>query len=157
MNKYPKLFPYKFRIAGIFLMIPAIFLSFIRFYVGEKPELLKLNVFAIYSSFVEIKYFSFVENNISDEICSLFLIMSIILIVFSQEKVEIEDLWMYRFYSMFSAVYVNIGFTILGVIFVFGIAFVKLLVLNIYLTPIIYFIIFKIKSRDLKKKISAKY
>jgi hypothetical protein len=155
MNKYPKLFPYKFKNAGFILLIPAIFITLIRFYVGEKPEYLKLNVFAFYSSFVETKYFSFIENNISDEICSLLLIGSIILIVFSKEKKEFNDLWQYRFSSLFLAVYANIGFAILSIIFVYGIAFIKLLVLNIYTTPIVYYIIFKLKSRDLIKQIPA--
>lgn len=156
VNKYPKLFPRKFRIAGIILFVPAILISIFRFQYGIKPDFLKLKVFTFYSSFVETKYFTLIENNLSDEICALILFASIILIVFSKEENEVDELWEYRFSSMFIAVYANIGITALSIILVFGLAFIKIIILEIYLTPIIYFIVFKIKSRDLKNQISTK-
>ncbi len=142
---HPFLFHHNFRIAGIILLVPALFFTFFRFYLGEKPEFLKQKILAIYSSFLEVKYFSIIENNLSEEICGLLIFLSLVLIVFSKEKKENENFWAIRYSSMFTAVYSNIVILVISILFVFGLAFVNILLLNMYLLLVIYFLVFKIR------------
>jgi hypothetical protein len=137
-NKHPFIFPHNFKIAGIVILIPALLFTFLRFHLGIKPGFLKQKVFAFYSSFLETKYFSFIENNISEEICAVLLLVSLVFIAFSYEKNELDEFWNIRFKDLFTALYINIIFILISIIFIFGLAFMKILILNIYSTLIIY-------------------
>ena len=151
---YPFLFHSNFKVAGIILLVPALFFTFFRFYLGEKPEFLKHKILAIYSSFLETKYFTLIENNLSEEICGLTLLISLVFIAFSKEKNENESYWQIRLNSVFLALYLNILFLLLSLLFVYGLAFVEILILNMYLFLIFYSVIFNYKLKKEGKAIS---
>ena len=82
------LLPYKFKyIAYISLLIGFIF-YIIRFTLGIKLSLLDCNVFAIYSDYFQKKSFTFVQNNLSEEIIVFFFFLGVNLLAITQEKIE---------------------------------------------------------------------
>lgn len=145
------LLPYKFRIAGIALLIPAITLIIIRFYFGLKLDLFTFKVFAIHSSYLDSKSFQLIDNHFSEEIGGVLLLISLVFICLSKEKNDSEKFNELRLKSFITAIYINSVFLIVGFLFVFGFGFVKILIVNIYLPFILYFLFFQ----HLKYKINS--
>jgi hypothetical protein len=151
------LLPHRCRIAGWILFIPGLILSILRFYFGMKPASLEVKVFAIYSSYLNTKYFTFITNNISEEIAGLMLITGLFLMAFSKEKKDIEEqfeenqLLSIRFNSLLKAFYINYILTVLSILFIYGIGFITIMMLNLVSVFIIYLIIFKIQINHHKR------
>jgi hypothetical protein len=137
------LLPYKFKLAGIALLVPAITLIIIRFYFGVKLDLFTFKVFALHSSYLNLKSFQLIDNHFSEEIGGILLLISIVFICLSKEKNESEKLDELRLKSLITAIYVNTIFLILCFLFVFGFGFVKILIVNIYLPFILFFLFFQ--------------
>lgn len=133
-------------VGGIFLGI-GIALAVVRFSCGIKPEFLHVSVFSIYSTFLETKYFSVITNNIFEEIVGLFVLIGLFMIAFSKEKDENDKVQMIRLSSMYLSVFINTLLLGLAFFFVYGLAFVEMMVLNLYSILIIFLIIFRFKCR----------
>lgn len=137
------LLPNKSRVFGVLFLLLGLALTYIRFSIGIKPEYLNWKVFAIYSSFLESKYFTFTTNNISEEICGLLVLAGLFILAFSKEKDENRRVQEIRLYSFLYSVYANIVITFLTFIFIYGIGFVAFAMLNMYLILTLFIIIFK--------------
>lgn len=138
------LFPYKFKIIGLFLVVPGIILTIIRFYYGIKPTIFNVKVFAFYSKYLETKYFSIISNHISEEIAGILILVGLIFVVFSKEKIESDLIMKIRYESLIISILINSCLVILSYLFAFGLAFVGVLILNIYSFFIIYIIVFQL-------------
>ncbi len=145
------LLPKSFRYAGWLFVILGIVSAVFRFHYGIKPEFLEIKVFAIYSSFLQSKYFSFITNNYSEEITGLLVLTGLLFIAFSKEKNDNEEIMLMRFRSLFLSVYINSIILILSLLFIFGLGFVDVLVLNIFSLPVIYIIVFRYSLFKLNK------
>ena len=150
MDKTPNadlklLFPSKFRIVGLFLAVTGSILGIIRFYYGIKPEFFNLKVFAIYSKFLETKYFEIIPNHFSEEITGILILVGLVFIVFAKEQNENKSIDSIRLQSLVISVYLNSIFLILSLLFVFGIGFISVLIINMYSLLIIYLITFRIR------------
>jgi hypothetical protein len=131
------LLPNRFKIIGWFLFIPGIILGILYLIYEPHPEFLDATVFAIAESLFE---FSFIKNNVFDEITSLLLIIGAIFIAFSREKSEDEYISKIRLDSLVWATYVNYIIVILAIIFVYDFGFYWVILLNMF-TILIFFII----------------
>jgi hypothetical protein len=139
------LFPHKFRIVGLFLLVLGLILGIVRFYYGIKPSFLDLKVFAIYSKFLETKYFEIISNHFTEEFGGILIIIGLLFIVFAKEKIEDKSIDSIRLQSLVISVYLNSIFILLSLLFIFGIGFVGVLIINMYSFLIIYLITFRIK------------
>ncbi len=141
------LLPRSFKPAGWVLLIPGAVLSFLRFYLDIKIAALDLKVFAVYSSFFESKYFTFIQNNFTEEAAGVLLMLGLFFIAFSKEKIENETVMLLRLRSLFTATYLFLSLILLTILFVFGFAFLKLLIADVFIFPAAYIIIFKYNYR----------
>jgi len=135
------LLPNRFKIIGLFLLAIGIILTVSRFYLGQKPEWLDIKVFAVYSSFLQTKFFTFITNNILEELSGLSIFIGLVFIAFSKEKYEDEITMQIRIRSLFYSVYTNILLTILAFLFIFGLGFVYFMIVNIFAFFVIFIII----------------
>ena len=133
------------------LLIPAISLLFVRFSLGIKLEIFTFKVFAIYSSYLDTKYFELIDNHFSEEIGGILLLVALLIICFTKEKVELEYIAHVRLRSLLISIYVNTILLIIAFLSVFGFGFVKILMVNIYSPFIIYIFVFKISLWKSKK------
>jgi hypothetical protein len=78
-------------------------------------------------------------HNFSADIGGILVILGLLLIAFSKEKVEDERINTLRLESLLWAVYINTIFLILAIIFLYGEAFLQVMTYNIC-TPLILFI-----------------
>lgn len=81
-----------------------------------------------------------IENNLTDELAAVLMLASLILIAFSAEKEEDEWVASVRLDSLQWAVYVNYGFLLVAILFVYDIYFFEALVFNMY-TILVFFIL----------------
>ncbi|WP_297842471.1 hypothetical protein [Ignavibacterium sp.] len=135
--------PHKFRFVGMILFLLGIISAYVRFSLGIKPAVLTLPVFTVYSSFLETKTFQVITNNISEEIVTLLLLTGLLLLNFSKEKTEIELTDKLRFKALISSVFVNTLLMIFSTLFIFGFAFVNVLMINLFSQLLLYQIIFR--------------
>lgn len=136
------LFPRKFKFIGIILCIIGTILGIVRFYFGIKLKLFDVNVFAIYSQYFETNYFKVISNHISEELTALFLITGLLMLCFSQEKNENDNLNQIRLKSLIISIYLNTGIILISLIFIYGLIFINIIVLNLISPFIIYLITF---------------
>jgi len=101
-----------------------------------------LPVFAVYSSFLETKYFTSFHTNVADEITVLLLLAGLGLIVLSREKNETEILDLLRIKALIRSIEANIIMLILAVLFVFGTGFMFAMVFNLISFQVFYLIFF---------------
>ena len=135
--------PNVFQKAGLVLVIAGAVFTYLRFGAGIKPGFLNTKVYAVYSTYFDTKYFRFIDNNISEEICGLTILIGLFLVAFSREKHEKEQYWEYRLKSFILSSYLSLVFLLLTFVFVFGIAFFNILSIYIILPLLIYILIFR--------------
>jgi hypothetical protein len=95
---------------------------------------------------------------IYNDILQVGIIVSLMFIGFSKEKIEDEQLSQLRLDSLQWAIYVNYGLFVLCIVFIYDWKFLSVMIFNI-ITPLLFFIIrfhWKIYSinRDLKNSLS---
>jgi FlaA1/EpsC-like NDP-sugar epimerase len=137
------LLPGKLRFVGYLLLIPAAALGIIRFRYGIKPEFFEFHELAVYSVYLETKTFEIIQNNFIDETVGITLLFSLFFIAFSKEKTENEFVMTLRLKSFFIAAYSNIIFLLFSFLFIYGIGFIKILIINIYFFFIAYILVFR--------------
>jgi hypothetical protein len=138
--------------AGYLLLCAGAVLAVVRFYYGVKLAMFDLRVFAVYSSFLQTRYFAFIENNFTEEIAGLLLVLGFSCIVFSKEKIENDAVALVRLRAFILSLYLYSVFLALSLLFVFGIAFVKVMILETYLFYIVYIPTFAVLKYRNKKR-----
>jgi len=145
------LFPSKFKWFGTIILLPGIILAYLKLHLDIRWEFLNTKVFAIYSTYLESKYFSIIQNNLAEEISGVLIILGLTFISFSKIKDENEETLRIRLESLLEAVYINTILLILSFFLFYGIAFLKIMAINLVSLPIIFLIRFWIKLRILKR------
>jgi len=144
MKKFSFLLPGSFRSVGIVLTGIGIIILIVRFYYGVKPGILNMKTFAIFSSYLESKYFEVVKNQMIEEIGGVILMAGLFMLAFSKEKDEHDHLNTLRLQAFFITAYINTFFLIISILFTFGFGFVYIMILNFVLGFIIYLLSFRI-------------
>lgn len=136
------LFPGKFRTGGWILFIPGLILGVLFLFFNFEPTFLEINMPALLSeSFMDGAVFcTYTETNLIDEIAGVLIIMGGLLIAFSKEKQEDEFISRIRLESLVWATYVNYAVLLLAIIFVYELAFLWIMVINMF-TLLFFFII----------------
>lgn len=113
------LLPYQFRFAGfaiIFFSLGAAYLYFL----GGRPAVFEVPVFAFVTSYAETRWFVIAQTNALDEIAVLCTLLGLLFILFSKEKIENAEIEYLRVRSLFLSVYFTSGLIIIFYLFVFG-------------------------------------
>lgn len=137
------LFPRSFKRMGWILLFPS-FIFGLFLMVNQFPtwEFFDWQVFAfIDEAFMgSDSYFKLVKNNVIDEITGTILLIGLVLVAFSKEKVEDEFISKIRVESLVWATYVNYAVLLVSILFVYGGAFFSVLIFNLF-TILFFFII----------------
>lgn len=145
-----KLLPYRLKIFGWLLVGLATCLTITYFVYGLR---LIFPVFAIYSAYLETKFFTFFNTNIGDELILLSFITGFLIISLSKEKDEIKSLTIIRLKALQKTVLIYFSWLIATILFVYGNGFISVLILNTILPFIIYLALFHIfKRREINKR-----
>jgi hypothetical protein len=138
------LFPHRFKSIGWILLVPATVLGILFMFFDFEPDFLKVNVFAIYASGELLSgssiLLNMVGNNISDEIVAVLFIVGALFVAFSREKTEDEFISKTRLESLVWATYVNNIILIFCILFFYDMAFLWVMIFNMF-TILIFFIV----------------
>lgn len=137
------LLPSKLKPVGFLLILPGLFLLLLRFYFEIKPDVFNIKVFAFYSTYLETKLFSIIENHITEELGGLFLFIGLALINLSKEKNEKIEYNEYRLKAFILTFFATYIFLITSTLFVFGIAFIKIILIGLAAQSIFYYLVFR--------------
>ena len=143
------LLPYRWKFVGIVLAFFGIVSAILYSWFDLK---FKMQVFAVYSSFLDTKYFVSFRTNFADELTLLLLICGLSLIIFSKEKDEFDGLDSLRFKALAKALILNIIFLLFAVLFVYGSGFIAMLVINIFTFLVCYLLFFYLQKSSLKER-----
>ena len=137
------LFPNKYKKIGWLILIPSAIIGLSTLIYEYEPSFLDFNVPAIFVDelfSVNKKTFRMVTNNILNEILGVLIIISLLLVAFSKEKLEDEYISKIRFESLAWAVYFNYAILILTFLFIYDFAFFWVMVFNMF-TVLLFFIV----------------
>ena len=140
------LFPHKYKILGWILLVPSFILGILLILADQEFFSLETTVFAIYDAgiFEPEKAFSLVKNNIVDELVAIAAIVGGVLAAFSKEKDEDEYISQIRLESLLWATYINYGFLLFSILFIYGLAFYQVLLLNMLTLLLIFLVRFNV-------------
>lgn len=146
------LFPNKFKKLGWAILIPVTVFGILDLFFDYEPQFLNVDVLSLFGSgFGKNHFFEIIQNNIFNEILGILMIVSGLLVAFSKEKVEDEFIAKIRLESLVWSVYVNYGILLIALIFIYGIPFLWVMIVNIFTILLIFIIRFNIQISRLKK------
>jgi hypothetical protein len=142
------LLSFRWKLVGILLSILGVMLSIAYIWFDYR---FKIPVFAVYSVFLETKTLEVFRTNFADELIMLLLISGLGLIIFSKEKKEVDGLDQFRLIAFAKALIANIVLLLFSVLFIYGSAFMALLVFNLLSFFVFYLIFFYVKLVNRKR------
>ena len=140
------LIPYRFKWLGIALILSGSIFTLLY----QSGIAVNSPVLAIVSSFMRTRFFIVFHSNVADELALFSFILGFILLSVSREKNEKPGYPAIRAKSILYALILNTVFIILSLMFIFGSAFITVLVLNTFSFFVFYlvcFLVFKSRSK----------
>lgn len=144
------LLPWIFKYLSLIFLIPGVVLYYFRYIRDIKFSFLDWTVFAINSQFFESQSWTFINNNMSEEIIGVFFLVGFYFLAFSREKIETAETNAIRLESMMLTIFINTIALILSSFLIYGITFLWVMIVDSYAIFIIYYIIFRIKYIKIK-------
>lgn len=153
------LFPNKFRIIGWILLIPAAILGFMVIFKNFEFSFLDFKVLSLLPdtfSTPPSSLWNIVENNFTDEIALILIIIGALLVAFSKEKNEDEYISKIRLESLMWATYITFAIQIFCILFFYEFTFLKAIIINTFTILIVFiirfnFIIYRSKRQNHEK------
>ena len=134
------LFPHRFKLIGWCLFFPSLILGFIVTTTGYEVKWLHATVFAIFSdvNLGELKTFSFIRTDLTNTLLGVLFIAGAMIVILSREKKEDEFIAKIRLSSLLWALVVSYSLLFLSFVFVYGTAFLTIMVYNMFTVLIIF-------------------
>ena len=134
----------RFKIIGWALFILAIVLGIINFTKGYDWLSITITVPTLIEEQLMDKthYFTMVNTNITNTLIGLLFIIGGLLVSFSKEKNEDEFIQSLRLSSLSWAILANYLLLVFAFLFIYGIAFLQVMIYNMFTTLVIYIIRF---------------
>lgn len=138
------LLPNKYKLIGWCLLIPATIFGIILSFTQFTEFHFNAKVFAIFNDVFmgERQLFSIIDTNITNTVTGVLFIIGAMFVGFSKEKKEDEFIANLRLSSLLWAVWVNYILLLLAFIFVYNVAFLDVMMYNMFTILIIFIIRF---------------
>jgi len=137
------LFPHRFKKIGWLVFVPFAIISLLSLFIDLELDVLTVPVFCFIESGLmsgKPTYFGIIENNITNEILMIVLIISGLLVAFSREKIEDEMVEKIRLDSLVWATYFNYTLLLIAILFLYESSFFTAMSVNIA-SLLLFFII----------------
>ncbi len=138
------LLPNRYKVIGWILLIPSFLLGLYLLFFGFEPNWAKAKVLSIFPNNLmgEKGFFKMQEINITQTLIGVLFIIGGLLIMFSKEKIEDEYITKIRLTSLLWAVLINYSLLIVAFVFVYNLAFISVMIFNMFTILIIFIIRF---------------
>ena len=141
--KFPFL-PRSLRWTGYILFVPGFTLGILWGFAGFKPEWLKVPVFAVYSSYLKTVTFEMSRTNFTDELAAILMLTGLLWMVCTKEISESPETNLLRFKALIFSILLNSVFLLFGIVFIFGIGFIDVMIINLFSQLAVYLLAFRI-------------
>lgn len=151
------LFPFKYKKVGWILFLTGLILGVVAALNDYESPVLKMKVFAIFAGKLfenGNSNFTWFEDNVINELVSVIIILGGLLVAFSKTKLEDEYISRIRMESLIWATYVNYGVLLIAVLFVFELAFLDVMIYNMFTILIFFVLRFYFMLSKTKKQLS---
>ena len=150
------LFPTAFRKIGWVLLIPSFILGIVYIIMDYEAGFVEGWAFAIWGEelFSKTIFFGFIENDLTDELIGIGLLLGSVFAALSKEPVEDEFIQRLRLESLVWALYWNYGILLFAILFIYGMPFFTVMSINLFSLLLIFLIRFRLKLRAAKKELS---
>jgi len=138
------LLPYKFKLPGILMIFAGAILTF--FYFGFDFRF-EMPVLALFSSYMESKFFATFRTNIADELIMILFLSGLFMLSFSEDKNELDFYKSLRIKALIKTAVAESIIVVLILLFVYGTGFMAFSIINLFLPFILYLIIFNILKK----------
>ena len=144
------LLPYTFKkYSSILILSGGLLLYF--YFQGVKPTWLQVPVFAIVSTYIESRYVQMVETNLMDELGFILCISGLVLLVFTEEKNEInQSLNSIRLDAFMTSSLVTLLMWIVLYLLIFGYAILFISIIIFPTFVLLYYLILRFKISKIK-------
>lgn len=135
------LFPHRFRLIGWLLFVPAALLGLANMYADYTIDWLDFKVIdlgALFSGVKKSDLYLFANNNLTDELAALVLIIGLVFIAFSKEKTEDEMSSQLRLEALQWSVYANYLVLAVAILIVYEYAFFNVMVYNMFTVLLVF-------------------
>lgn len=134
------LLPNKYKIIGWFVVIPATIFGIILMITDFEGMPLNAKVFALLNSEIlgKSQFFTFINTNITNTVVGIFFILGALLVGFTKEKNEDEFIANLRQSSLLWAVLINYILLLFSFAFIYGTAFLNIMLYNMFTVLIIF-------------------
>ena len=138
------LLPHRYKKIGWCLLVPATLLGIVLALNDFNSEWLHTKVFALFlsESINGSKSFTFIDADITNTVVGVMFIAGALLVGFSKEQTEDEFIAELRLSSLLWAVWVNYGLLLFAFLFIYGTAFLNVMLYNMFTVLIIFIIRF---------------
>jgi len=138
------LLPNKYKLIGCCLLVPATIIGLILCFTDFEAFPLNGKVFAILNNeiFGKSQSFGFIETNITNTVVGVLFIVGAMFVGFSKEKKEDEFIAKLRLSSLLWAVWANYILLLLSFLFIYGTAFLTVIIFNMFTILIIFIVRF---------------
>lgn len=137
------LLPNKFKKAGWIILVISL-IAGILFLAGNAPAFLNAKVFSIFNEDAANGFSGIIENNITDELISVFIIIGGLIVAFSREKEEDEGISRLRVNSLIWAIVVNYTILLIAVVFIYDLSFVAIMMYNMFTSLLLFILKFNL-------------
>ncbi len=103
-------------------------------------------VIAVISAYKETRLFSVFSTNFADETIMLAFLSGLALVAFSNEKEELTIYKNLRITALITTAQISTAILLFSILFIYGGAFMAIVVLNLFLPLVLYLIIFTLKK-----------
>jgi len=138
------LLPNKFKLPGILMIFAGAILTF--FYFGFDFRF-EMPVLALFSSYMESKFFTTFRTNFADELIMLLFLSGLFMLSFSEDKNELDFYNSLRIKALIKTAVAESIIVVLILLFVYGTGFMAFSIINLFLPFILYLIIFNILKK----------
>lgn len=134
------LLPNKYKKVGWFILMPATILGIILMFTDFESMPLNTKVFAIVNNEIlgKSQFFTFINTNVTNTLVGILFIVGALLVGFSKEKNEDEFIANLRLSSLLWAVLINYILLLFSFAFIYGTAFLNVMLYNMFTVLIIF-------------------
>jgi len=134
--------PWWFKYIGGVLMFSGLVATYYFIFLSIKPEWLQLNVFIVYSKYLDTTTFSFINNNQGDEIAVFCYLAGFLVFLFSSNRKQSEFKSLLKVKALVNTIVLSVILFITIYFFIHGMPVLYLVVLIAYSIPLMYVIIY---------------
>lgn len=135
--KQIKLFPHSFKRVGYLLLLPFLALGIANMFFEYNASWLEFKI----SGNGKLEFFG--SHNFTDELAAVGLILSLIFIAFSKEKIEDEAIQFFRLEALQWAVFANYLVLVISIVTVYGDKFFQVMTYNMFTVLVIFILRFR--------------